>query len=127
MTEMLLMRVLGGKKDSTPLNFNTSLLLSHAHLLNFPLSVFERIHACSRTLEMLGAHLSGGWTAIITINIYASSNFGKSNLQPPNIAFESQGAPRTFMIPNVKVLSAFSEGFLSFEHSTCCSLGFSSC
>jgi len=61
----------------TFLDFSMKVLLFYACPLNFPLSIFQRIHAHACTLEMLRAHLNGGWTAIIAINIYTTSNFGK--------------------------------------------------
>lgn len=49
--------------------FSVNVLLFCAHPPSFPLSIFKRIHACACTLEMLRAHLNGGWTAIITPSI----------------------------------------------------------
>lgn len=94
----------GKKKYSTLLDFNMNMLPFHARPSHFPLSIFKRIHAHTCTLEMLRAHLNGGWTAIITINIYKTSNFGKSNLHPQSIAFLSPGPPSIFILFSAEVL-----------------------
>lgn len=81
----------------------------------FPLSICKKIHAHAYSLEMLRAHLNGGWTAIITINIYTTSNFGKSNLQPQSIAFLSLWPPSIFILFNTEVLNDLPAGFPSTE------------
>lgn len=100
---------------STLLDFNMNMLLFCACPPIFLLSIFRRIqvHAC--TLEMLRACLNGGWKAIITVNIYKTSNFGKSNLQPQSIAFLSQGPPSIFILFNTEVLNVLPAGFPSTE------------
>lgn len=103
------------KKKSTFLDFNMNMLVFRSRPPIFPLSIFKRIHAHAYSLETLRAHLNGEWTAIITINIYTTSNSGKSNLQPQSFTFLSLWPPSIFILFNTEVLNDLSAGFPSTE------------